>query len=234
MDSTIPDENVVRIAVDLACRAPSVHNSQPWQWNYTDGRLDLRTERGRLLASADPTGRQQVISCGAALHHLETALTALRWSTDIHRLPEGPHSGHLATIRFRHDARPRSHDFDLLTAIRHRHSDRRPFGPLGLKNPLPRSLADLVRRRGVRLTVLPQDARPVLAAATELTAAASTTPHTNPSYIGGQAIPFRQEGFLPRRWRPRTIAHGWISVGSFPSGWTMTRPRRSIGRLSCC
>lgn len=172
MDSTIPDENVVRIAVDLACRAPSVHNSQPWQWNYTDGRLDLRTERGRLLASADPTGRQQVISCGAALHHLETALTALRWSTDIHRLPEGPHSGHLATIRFRHDARPRSHDFDLLTAIRHRHSDRRPFGPLGLKNPLPRSLADLVRRRGVRLTVLPQDARPVLAAATELTAAA--------------------------------------------------------------
>ncbi|CAG7622942.1 Acg family FMN-binding oxidoreductase [Rhodococcus opacus] len=171
VDSTIPDVNVVRIAVDLACRAPSVHNSQPWHWRYAGGRLDLHTERGRLLASTDPTGRQLVISCGAALHHLQTALTALRWSTDIQRLPEGPHSGHLATIRFHRDARPQSHDFDLLAAIRHRFSDRRPFGPVSPKRSLPRSLPELVRRQGVALTVLPEDARPVLAAATAYTAA---------------------------------------------------------------
>src|SRR5680860_344648 len=40
MDINIPDSNVVRIAVDLACRAPSVHNSQPWRWRYTEGCLD--------------------------------------------------------------------------------------------------------------------------------------------------------------------------------------------------
>ncbi|RZL82451.1 MAG: hypothetical protein EOP32_11495 [Rhodococcus sp. (in: high G+C Gram-positive bacteria)] len=172
VNSTIPDENVVRIAVDLACRAPSVHNSQPWQWRYDDGRLDLYTEPGRLLASADPSGRQLVVSCGAALNHLQTALTALKWSADIQRVPEGPHSGHLATIRFRHDARPQSHDFDLLAAIRHRHSDRRPFGPVSVKTPLPRGLNDVVRRLDVHLTVLGQDARPTLAKATEMTAAA--------------------------------------------------------------
>ncbi|PBC40081.1 hypothetical protein CJ179_33900 [Rhodococcus sp. ACS1] len=172
MDSTLPDENVIRIAVDLACRAPSVHNSQPWQWTYADGQLDLYTERGRLLASADPSGRQLVISCGAALNHLQTAMTGLRWSADIQRTPDGPHSAHLATIRFRHGARPQSHEFDLLAAIRHRYSDRRPFGPVSVKTPMPATLPDMVRSRGVHLTVLGQDARPALAKATEMTAAA--------------------------------------------------------------
>jgi nitroreductase len=172
VDSTTPDEIALRIAVDLACRAPSVHNSQPWQWKYADGQLDLYTDSGRLLASADPSGRQMVISCGAALNHLQTALTALKWSAGIQRVPEGPHSGHLATIRFRHDARPQSHDFDLLAAIRHRHSDRRPFGPVSVKTPLPSHLDDLVQRYGVHLTVLGQHARPSLAEATEITAAA--------------------------------------------------------------
>ncbi|WP_198163424.1 Acg family FMN-binding oxidoreductase [Rhodococcus sp. WMMA185] len=170
MNSSIPDENVVRIAVDLACRAPSVHNSQPWRWRYADGQLDLYVDGSRVLTSADPTGRQLVISCGAALNHLQTALTALRWSTDIQRVPEGPRSGHLASIRFRHDARPQSHDFDLLAAIRHRHSDRRPFGPVSPKTPLPASLTDVVHHWQVHLTVLGQDTRPTLAQATEMTA----------------------------------------------------------------
>ena len=59
MDPRIPDVNTVRMAVDLACRAPSVHNSQPWQWTYSDGRLDLFSDRSRLLASADPSARLQ-------------------------------------------------------------------------------------------------------------------------------------------------------------------------------
>ncbi|MEV0946688.1 hypothetical protein [Rhodococcus sp. NPDC049939] len=171
MNSSIPDENVVRIAVDLACRAPSVHNSQPWQWRYTDGQLDLYTEGRRVLASADPTGRQLVISCGAAIDHLQTAMTALKWSTDIRRVPEGPHSGHLASFRFRHDARPQSHDFDLLAAIRHRHSDRRPFDPISATTPQPASLIEAARHPDVHLTELGQGTRPILAKATELTAA---------------------------------------------------------------
>ncbi|GAA4488496.1 hypothetical protein GCM10023094_48470 [Rhodococcus olei] len=172
VDATIPDVNVVRIAVDLAGRAPSVHNSQPWHWTYSNGRLDLHTERARLLPAADPTGRQLVISCGAALHHLGTALTALRWATDVERFPDGLHSGHLATVRFHRDAHPVSHDFDLLAAIRHRYSDRRPFGPLGAQHRLPAALPELVRGREVQATVLPADARPALAAATLLTASA--------------------------------------------------------------
>ena len=26
------DAEIIRVAVQLACRAPSLHNSQPWRW----------------------------------------------------------------------------------------------------------------------------------------------------------------------------------------------------------
>ena len=91
MDAIIPDTDVVRTAVELACRAPSVHNSQPWLWRYDAGRLDLHADPSRLLVAADPRGRQLLISCGAALHHLTVALTALRWHTHITLLPDPAH-----------------------------------------------------------------------------------------------------------------------------------------------
>jgi hypothetical protein len=32
MPDTLVDTDTLRAAVQLACRAPSLHNSQPWQW----------------------------------------------------------------------------------------------------------------------------------------------------------------------------------------------------------
>ncbi|MEE2031474.1 Acg family FMN-binding oxidoreductase [Rhodococcus chondri] len=163
-----PDIESVRVAVTLACRAPSVHNSQPWRWHYTNGRLELSGDRSRVLPMMDPSGRQLVISCGAALDHLRVAFTALKWSTRIDRLPEGLHSETLATIGFGRDARPASHDFDLLSSIRRRYSDRRPFGPAA---EIERVVAAAVAPPHVQVTTVPQDGRAVLAAATELSAA---------------------------------------------------------------
>jgi nitroreductase len=218
MDVEIPDPEVVRHAVDLACRAPSVHNSQPWQWTLTNDRLDLHIDPDRLLTTADTTGRQLVISCGAALHHLQVALTALRWSANIKRLPEGPHSPHLATIHFRHDARPRSHDFDLVTAMRHRYSDRRTFDPPGT-GWNPDALSQIVHRCGAQLTVLPPGARSTLAAATELTAAArryDSLYHTELHWWAGHCIP--TEG-IPRDALATADERARVGIGrSFPSG----------------
>ncbi|CAG7618972.1 hypothetical protein SIM91_18530 [Rhodococcus opacus] len=172
MQPTVPDDDLIRTAVDLACRAPSVHNTQPWRWRYDGGVLDLCADPGRRLAATDFPGRQLVISCGAALHHLSTATTALGWSTDIRRLPDRASPNHLAQIRFHHRTRaPKPHDLDLLTAIRRRYSDRRPFDPVDPNSPLPVSLKDMLRQYSVRLTVLPRSTRPTLATATELTGA---------------------------------------------------------------
>ncbi|MGW0176405.1 Acg family FMN-binding oxidoreductase [Rhodococcus sp. NPDC003322] len=219
MVNTFPDVNVVRIAVDLAGRAPSVHNSQPWQWTYSGGRLELYAERARLLPSMDPSGRQLVVSCGAALQHLETALTTLRWRSDVERFPEGAASDHLSTVRFQRDASPRSHDFDLVAAIRHRSSDRRPFGPLGGEQRLPAHLQDLVGRRGVQLTVLPADARPTLAEATAATASARRYDATYQAELRWWAGHFLTSGGIPPEALATDEERSRVDIGrEFPAG----------------
>ncbi len=67
--------------------APSVHNSQPWRWTYSARGLDLSTDSSRVLGVIDPTERQMVLSCGAALDHLDKAAAAFRWTTEIDPLP---------------------------------------------------------------------------------------------------------------------------------------------------
>ena len=63
----------VRDLVELATRAPSVHNTQPWYWCADGDRVSLFADFSRQLPYADPDGRDRVVSCGAALHHLRIA-----------------------------------------------------------------------------------------------------------------------------------------------------------------
>jgi hypothetical protein len=49
MTRTVPDRKVILDAVTLACRAPSLHNSQPWRWKNVDGAaLYLFAEKTQL------------------------------------------------------------------------------------------------------------------------------------------------------------------------------------------
>ena len=63
-------------ALGHALQAPSVHNTQPWRWRLVDDTVELHADRGRHLVATDPDGRDLVLSCGAALHHLLVALAA--------------------------------------------------------------------------------------------------------------------------------------------------------------
>lgn len=78
--SQVPDELTVRAAVSLATRAPSIHNSQPWRWRLADSSVHLLAGTSRLLPVTDPDGRDLLLSCGAALHHLRVALAAEGWA----------------------------------------------------------------------------------------------------------------------------------------------------------
>lgn len=66
----MPDRRTLESAVALACRAPSLHNSQPWRWILDAETLKLFSDNDRMLPATDPLGRQMVLSCGAALYHL--------------------------------------------------------------------------------------------------------------------------------------------------------------------
>lgn len=120
-----PAEVVERL-VELACLAPSVHNTQPWQWRYDGGRIILEADLTRRLTVEDPRGRNLLISCGAALHHLQFAANALGWDAAVVALPEGSSGRVLAEVaisRAGHRAVTRE-DLDVLRA---RCTDRRRF-----------------------------------------------------------------------------------------------------------
>ncbi len=121
--------------VDVARLAPSIHNSQPWEWVVRNGTLELWRARGRQLPASDPTGRQQVISCGTSLHHAIVAARALALEVTVEHLPEPEHPGLLARLWVSPGVGHR--DVDLMDAVSRRCTDRRRFTSWPL--PLPGS-----------------------------------------------------------------------------------------------
>jgi len=101
MTAARPQGVPIRELVELATRAPSVHNTQPWRWCVDGERLSLFADSSRQLRYADPDGRDLVISCGAALHHLQVAAAAAGWKASIRRMPNPYNDSQLATISFR-------------------------------------------------------------------------------------------------------------------------------------
>ncbi|WP_054812637.1 Acg family FMN-binding oxidoreductase [Nocardia arizonensis] len=119
-----PDADTVRAALALAVRAPSVHNTQPWQWRVGDTTVHLYADEERALGHTDPDRRDLLISCGAALHHFRVAARSFGWHTVVHRFPNRDDRGHLAAIEFVR-VTPTADVVGLARAIENRRTDRR-------------------------------------------------------------------------------------------------------------
>ncbi|MGQ4615977.1 Acg family FMN-binding oxidoreductase [Nocardia sp. R7R-8] len=126
MPRTHPDPEALRSALALASRAPSVHNTQPWLWRLGHETVHLFADESRRLPHTDPDGRDLVLSCGAALHHLRVAARAEGWETVMHRLPNPAVPEHLAAIEFRPTTCTPA-DVELARAISMRSTDRRRY-----------------------------------------------------------------------------------------------------------
>src|SRR5260370_32487881 len=59
--------------IATAARAPSVHNTQPWRFRVGQAAIELYCDQHRKLR-LDPTGREMLISCGAALFGLRRGM----------------------------------------------------------------------------------------------------------------------------------------------------------------
>jgi hypothetical protein len=59
-----------------ATRAPSVHNTQPWRFRVSPDVVQLWSDPRRKLR-AEPSGREMLISCRAALFGLRLAVRSL-------------------------------------------------------------------------------------------------------------------------------------------------------------
>jgi nitroreductase len=110
-----------------ASLAPSVHNTQPWQFRVLPDRIELHPDPCRQLAATDPEGRELRLSCGAALFNLRLALQGMGVRPLVSMLPGHNAPGALAVIR-----RGGTVDIDdetraLLDAVPRRRTNRRPF-----------------------------------------------------------------------------------------------------------
>ncbi len=124
----VPTDVLAR-AVALACRAPSYHNSQPWQWAADREGLHLFLDPTRVVQT-DQNKRQALISCGAVLDHLRVALAADGWRAHIDRFPNPNNFEHLASIGFTEIAVVAKEQRSRAEAIATRRTDRLPFGPV--------------------------------------------------------------------------------------------------------
>lgn len=113
-------------AVDRAVLAPSLYNSQPWQFVMHPDRLEVRADRTRHLPGIDPVGRELVQSVGAALCNARVALAACGWAVEVIRLPNPEDPDLMALVQLL-DGPADTELAELDLQITHRRTNRRTF-----------------------------------------------------------------------------------------------------------
>jgi hypothetical protein len=137
-------------AVEDSLRAPSVHNTQPWRWRFRGTGVELHADCGRRLTATDPEGRDLILSCGCALHHLRVALAARGVGCTVGYAPDPDDGMHLATVT------PTANPPDEVAAalyqqITRRHTERRRMSHRPVPPALLAELAEQAHHAGARL-----------------------------------------------------------------------------------
>jgi hypothetical protein len=217
MPNTLVNNDILRAAVQLACRSPSLHNSQPWQWVAEGVGLHLHVDRSRILPSTDKSGREAYIGCGAVLDHLCVAMAAAGWTANVDRFPDPNNPGHLASLDFSPMSRVTDQHRHRANAIEHRRTDRLPFAaPTNWESFEPR-LRDAVDAEAAHLDVIPNERRPELARASQLTESLrlyDSSYHTELSWWTGH---FETSDGIPRSSLVSAAERDRVDVGrAFP------------------
>ncbi|SPM32267.1 NAD(P)H nitroreductase [Mycobacterium rhizamassiliense] len=167
MPTIAVETKVIEDAVRTACRAPSLHNSQPWQWLFNGGQLRLFLDPSRVM-DTDHSAREALISCGAALDHLRVAMAAAGWQSHIDRFPNPNSPSHLASIEFMPTEFVTERDRRLAGAIGVRRTDRLPFSAVTEWQSIEAVVASSANRQAVHLEVIADDLHPRLKEAAQI------------------------------------------------------------------
>lgn len=225
MPDTLVNIDILRAAVQLACRAPSLHNSQPWQWVAEGAGLDLYVDHSRILPSTDKSGREAYISCGAMLDHLRVAIAAAGWTANVDRFPDRNNLDHLASLDFSPMSRVSDQHRHRANAIRHRRTDRLPLAAPRNWASFEPLLRNAVDAKAVHLDVIAEERRSELARASRLTESLrlyDSSYHTELNWWTGH---FENSDGIPRSSLVSAAENDRVDVGrTFPVSAHNERP----------
>lgn len=228
-DTTVSTE-VIKNAVQLASRAPSLHNSQPWRWLVERNKVQLFLDKDRVLYGTDRSGREAVISCGAVLDHFRVAMAAAGWTITVDRYPNPNDHLHLATIDFSPMEFVTEGHRLRANAILQRRTDRLPFAEPPDWDELKSQLRSTVSTDAVRLDVIAEELRPELAEASELTESLRLYDTTYHSELAWWTGAFKAADGIPHSSLVSALEGDRVDVGrTFPAPGTSDR-RFEFGR----
>lgn len=217
MPSTTVSTDVVTRALRRACRAPSLHNSQPWQWVAEDETVQLFLDKDRVLYSTDHSGREAVIGCGAVLDHFRVAMAAEGWTANVDRMPNPNNPLHLASVDFS--------PMDLVTdgylrradAIMMRRTDRLPFAEPPDWESVESRLRRIVVSDAVALDTIADELRSDLAQASALTESLRLYDTSYHSELHWWTGPFETSEGIPHSALPSSSERDRVDIGrAFP------------------
>jgi len=169
MPATTVDAAFIRDAVRLACRAPSLHNSQPWRLEVERDTVSVFADPDRVVRATDRSGREALIACGALIDHFRVAMAAAGFKANVVRFPNPDNLLHVASVDFAPMEFVTDGHRQRANAILLRRTDRLPFATPPDWDAFEPQLHDAADSAAVRIDVIPDHLRPQLAEASQLT-----------------------------------------------------------------
>jgi nitroreductase len=122
-------EDILGFILNYAILAPSTHNTQPWLFRVHSHALELFADKSRALPTVDPDGRELIMSCGAALSHIQVALQYFGYASEVTLLPDSNKPDLLARLVIGLHCETDADSIVLFQAIPGRRTNRRCFRP---------------------------------------------------------------------------------------------------------
>ena len=197
----------LKFLLNYAILAPSLHNSQPWQFAVRGSEIHVLADRTRQLLVADADARELYISVGCALENLLTAATFFGLSAAVTYFPEAKNEVWVATIAFKEDGKTASLvEQEYFHAIPLRHTNRQRYANRSVNDRDVQSLYTCLEESTISLHLT--DAPDIKKEIDELVISADITQFADPDY--------------------RDELNNWISQGEFGYRWLISR----VGQLA--
>lgn len=210
----------LRFLLNFAILAPSSHNSQPWLFRLKEDVVEVIADRTRALPVVDPYDRELLISCGAAIGLLRTAMRYFGTAGEIELLPDDPDADLVARISLGATHEPDASEQERFKAISLRRSTRIAFEDRPLPAGLDQELKSIASEDGVELAIMTDERTRLEIAA--LIAEADRAQYSNPS--------FRRElaAWIHSR---RTSTRDGMSLASFGAPDWLSEPASAAIRM---